>query len=193
MTMVFRNGLRLTCCLGSLVCAPISSATNLLVQASLDLGGETLATAVYEDGEDSDVKAGQLVQLGGGIVQPFNERWEFQATVSWKFDSADAENGSISFQRFPVEVLAFFRKDALRVGGGPTVHLSPTLEGEGTASALGTYNFDDAVGLITQVDYFFQPTLSLGLRATYIEYESETEPVSVHGNSIGIVLSGRTD
>lgn len=171
----------------------VSNAAELMVQASLDLGGETLATAVYEDGEDSDVKAGQLVHLAAGIVQPFNQQLEFQATLGWKFDSADAENGSISFERFPVEAMVFFRRDALRVGGGPTVHFSPTLEGEGAASALGTYKFDDAVGLITQIDYFFQPTISLGLRATYIEYESEIEPVSVHGNSIGVVLTGRTD
>ncbi len=187
------RGLQFAGCVACLVASQAASAASLAFQLGFDAGGDTLATAFYTDGDDADIKAGQLFHLAAGVVQPVSEQMEFQGTLGWKFDSAAADNGDISFDRFPLEGLLFFRNDRFRLGGGAALHLNPTLEGSGAASGLGTIEFDDALGFVAQIDMFIAPQVNIGLRATFIEYETTVGSVTVDGNSVGLVFTGRID
>lgn len=189
----FRSSLGAVGFIATLAIPQFAAAADFAMQLGIDVGGETLATAVYTDGEESDVKAGQLFHLAAGLVHPIGDQLEFQGTVGWKFDSASARNGEISFDRYPIEALLFARSDRFRFGGGPTIHLNPTLDSDGAASSLGTVEFDNAVGFVAQIDMFVQRTLNLGLRTTFISYDTSVGGVSVEGNSIGLVFGGRIE
>lgn len=191
MSSVTKNSIRVFGCVAALAFSQLAPAASFVVHGSLDAGGETLATAVYTDGENTDVKAGQLIHLAVGLVQPLSDDFEVQGTVGWKFDNAGAKNGDITFDRYPVEGLFFFRTDKIRVGGGATIHLNPTLDSDGVAANLGTIEFDNALGFIAQVDMFLAPKASIGVRGTFIEYETTRGAIPVDGNSVGLVFTGR--
>lgn len=90
MSSVTKNSIRVFGCVAALAFSQLAPAASFVVHGSLDAGGETLATAVYTDGENTDVKAGQLIHLAVGLVQPLSDDFEVQGTVGWKFDNAGA-------------------------------------------------------------------------------------------------------
>ena len=160
------------------------------ISLGLDFGGDTLVTMIYTDGHDSDIKAGELFHFNAGVIIPNGTTdFETQFTIGWKFDKSSAENGDVSFDRFPVEILEFYKLRRFRFGGGITYHINPSLDGDGFASGIEA-EFDDALGFVLQVDYMFRQ-FSVGLRYTDIEYEVKDSGVDVDGNSIGIVLGLR--
>src|SRR2546430_7827710 len=88
---------------------------------------------------------------------------EIETTLSIKYDSINASNGDITWTRFPLEVLAFYRMPKFRLGGGLTYHMSPKLKASGAA---GNFNVkvDDAAGAVLQADYLVTRKLSVGGR-----------------------------
>ena len=156
----------------------------------LDFGGDTMVTVIYTDGHDNDIKAGELAYFNAGVIIPNGTSdFETQFTIGWKFDKSSADNGDVSFDRFPIEMLEFYKLGRFRFGGGLTYHLNPSLDGDGVASAIEA-DFDDALGFVLQVDFLFRQG-SVGLKYTDIEYQVEGSEVDVDGNSIGIVFGLR--
>jgi len=106
--------------------------------------------------------------------------------IGWKFDSVQAENGDLSFDRYPLDVMFFHQTGKWSVGGGLTYHMSPKFSGSGVASGLNI-NFNDALGFAFEVNHQFNK-MYLGGKFTVIDYELQNSSISVSGNSLGIVL-----
>lgn len=183
------NSFKCAGALAGLLAATNTVAADFIFQVGLDAGGDTIATAYYDDGDNSNIKAGQLAQVSGGMHHTISDAVEAQTTIGWKFDYAGATNGDISFDRYPLEALMFHRADKLRVGGGVTLHLNPKLKGSGAAGNLGSVKFDNALGFVAQVDYLFSNEVAIGGRYVMIDYETEFGGVEIDANSIGIVLT----
>ena len=72
----------------------------------------------------------------------------------------------------PLEALAFYRFERVRLGGGLTYHLNPKIEGSGFANPL-EIKFKDPLGLVLQADWRATEALGLGVRYTFLEYEAK--------------------
>lgn len=163
-------------------------ATNLVLEAGVHSGGDTLATVQFIDGDTQSIKAGGLISFAVGAGFDINETFESQLTFGYKFDSADAENGDIEFTRMPINAIFLYKSAQWRFGGGLTYHLDPTLEvsGAGAGFASNT-DYDDALGFLLDARYFFSQRAYVGGRFTFIEYESQAG-ATFDGNSIGVVI-----
>ena len=187
---------RLTARLGGvgLFVAAISPAialdTGFAYKLGYDSGGDTLVTAVFANGDTSDIKANRGLFFGGGVsIVNATKDVETEITLSYKIDDITASNGDITWSRWPLDVLVFYRTPAVRMGGGITYHLNPDLTGSGVVSGLNV-NFKDSLGLVMQVDWRVSERLNIGVRYTALDYELEGSSTSIKSNGIGIVLSG---
>lgn len=155
----------------------------------LTFGGDTFTKVKFDNGDNDNIKAGELALFSGGFVYEQND-FQLQATLGYYSDRASGDNGDVRFTRLPLEVLGFWRQEKFRLGGGITHHINPEFEIDIDDNIdNGTVEFDNATGFIVQADYLFEDGLALGLRFTAVEYEEDQLPDKIDGDSIGIMLS----
>lgn len=158
-----------------------------------DFGGDTLATT-----SEGDIKAGGIIHfaIGATFYNYLNNQLETQITYGFKGDSVSAQNGTVSFNRNPLEVLQFYRTDMFRFGGGITYHMSPKYKCEVDFQCSSTVNFKDQLGYVLQADFvlkapgekkFFRE-FTLGGRYTKIDYTPELTTTKFDGSSIGFSI-----
>lgn len=131
----------------------------------LTYGGDTVVTAKYQDGSSTDVKAGGLVQLGGGLVwQSATLPLAISGSLHYHVDDAAAKNGTAKFSRVPFELLAYYTGvERWRLGGGVrwVKSAEAILEVDGKKEKL---QFDNAKGLVLEAGYAFTPQARLNVR-----------------------------
>ena len=169
-----------------------SYADNFVIDGGLHFGGDRLVTIYNDNGTSQDVKAGQLLSVAGGYIFELSESMDMSVTFGLKVDSArinNGDDGKVSFTRYPLNVLLFHRTEAWRFGAGLTYHLNPELKIE-TSYYSDTYEFEDALGMLAEVRYYFTDRAFVGGRYTKIEYELNDGPYNYKfdGSSTGIVL-----
>ena len=179
---------------GALLSIAVSPAyaldTNFAFKAGYDTGGDTLVTVVFLGGETDKIKANAGLFLGGGVsIVNDAKDVETEITLNYKVDDITAANGDVTWSRWPIDALVFYREPSVRFGGGLTYHLNPNLSGSGVVSGLNV-NFKDALGFVLQVDWRMTEKLNLGVRYTALDYDVEGGGGSVKSNGLGIVFSG---
>lgn len=170
-----------------------SHAARLFIQGGLHFGGDKLVSATFVGGATESVEAGGLISGSIGLISDINETVELRTSLGIKLDAVFADNGDITFSRFPVEVMLFTKGDELRFGAGISYHLSPELEIDLPFSGNAIVAFDDAAGFVAQIEYRLGERGHLGLKATVIDYEisNSVSSATVDGNSIGVVIGAR--
>lgn len=165
-----------------------SYAVKPVLEAGLHFGGDTLYTASFTDGSTQTVEGGGLISLAAGAQFELVDSVDGVVTFGWKFDSITASNGSIDFNRYPVNALLLYKvDDQVRIGGGLTYHMSPKLDID-APGLVGTVNYKDALGYILDARYLFSETAYFGGRFTSIEYESKNSGRVYDGSSFGLVI-----
>jgi hypothetical protein len=161
--------------------------TDIILGLALTGGGDELAQVqlVYDDGDTSteSIEAGGFVYVYGGM-QFDTPVFPMRFTLGYFTDSIDASNGSVSFSRIPLELMGLHTSGQHTMGMGLTYHLSPELDM--SDAGLGSYDADDALGLILMYEYTFENNLAVGVRYTSISYDFAN--VDVDGNNLGILL-----
>lgn len=154
-----------------------------------EYGGERVIEFQYEDGSTPDVTAGGglLLTIGGGttVLTRGTHALDAQVNVGLKYRTIPpANNQEVTWLRFPVEALFFYRAPiGLRVGGGATVHLANTLKASG--SVLDSeLEFKNSPGMILQAEYL-RGKFGFDLRYTTLEYEVKDGSGTVDASSIG--------
>lgn len=171
--------------------APLQAA-QLFIQGGLHFGGDTLATATFVGGGSESVEAGGLISGSAGLITRMGEAMELRTSLGIKMDGVFAENGDVSFFRWPVEMMAFYAGETLRFGAGLSYHLSPELEVDDPSLPPATVEFDDALGFVAQLEYRLGERAHIGLKATMIDYEiSGSSGPDTDGNSLGIIIGTR--
>lgn len=141
-----------------------------MVKLGYDTGGDTLVTVIFVDGDRESIKANEGFYFGGGLSFVSDDKIiETEVSLAYKFQFIDASNGDVTWSRFPLEGLVFYRFPKVRLGGGVTYHLNPDLSGSGVISGLNV-DFDNAFGAILQADYRLTDKLNLGARYTMLDY-----------------------
>lgn len=162
-----------------------------MFKVGYDTGGETLVTVTFTNGERSSIKANQGFYFGGGVsILNDAKTVETEVSLSWKFQSITASNGDVTWTRFPLDALVFYRLPRVRVGAGLTYHMSPKLDGSGVAGGLNT-EVKDAAGGVLQADWRITEAMNLGLRYTALEYKDKTTSTAAKSNGVGVVFGSR--
>lgn len=167
-------------------------AVRPLLGVGLTFGGDTLATAFFTNGNQTDIKAGQLLQLHGGLEYRATPLLSLQATVGYHVHNSSASNGSLRFSRIPVELLGHFHaSDAWQFGGGLRLVSNARLAGSGAASSVQTVDFDNTTGLVVEGEY--RTSSKLGFKLRYVSEKYETKAplsgVTVDGSHIGLLMN----
>ncbi len=180
----------------------IASATTQAVDLSptvkigYEAGGDELVVATFTSGSTENVKAGTGI-LGGIGVSLLNEakNFEIETTIGVKADFINAKNGDVSWVRYPVDLLAFYRFWKLRIGGGITYHLNPKVTSSGAASGVDQ-TYDAALGYVVQADFLISGAEAskgayVGVRFTGMDYQLKGGGFKANGNSVGVQLGYR--
>jgi hypothetical protein len=159
-----------------------------LLKAGYDTGGDTLVTVVFTNGDRQDIKSSQGLFFGGGMsIVNAAGTLESELALTYKIDLIHASNGDVTWSRWPIDALVFYRWPQVRLGGGLTYHVSPSLSGSGVASNINL-DFKDSLGYIIQGDWRITPRMNLGLRYSSVDYKTNTGP-KVNAAGVGLVYS----
>lgn len=159
--------------------------------ADFNAGADTLLELEFAGGDTQDVKAGNGLSLfaaGGALFfEESTHRLETLLSLGLKYSTMQpASNADLSFTRFPLELLGFYRNDEwhLRVGGGPVLHLGNSLTGSGALSDLDV-EMETALGGVVQADLVLDAWF-LGVRYTALSYQVSGAAGSAAANSLGV-------
>ncbi len=163
-----------------------------LIGTGITFGGDTIATVNYTDGDSAKVHAGGLFAFGGGLELQFTPLVSAQAMLSYHADRANASNGSVRFERTPLELLGHFRlNDWFRIGGGARYTSSAKTRATGDASGpIANEDFKPTWGTVVEGEFF--PMHSLGIKVRYVseKFKSKTFPYlnDVDGSHGGVYV-----
>jgi hypothetical protein len=147
-----------------------ASPFNFFLGAGLTFGGDKLAEANYTNGDSSKLTAGALLQLNGGVRFQAGEKVTISGSVGYHVDNANASNGSLRFDRFPVELLAHYAvNEQWRLGGGVRFVSGPELSSSGVASGNNA-KFDSATGAVIEAQYMINPKSAVAIRYVSEKY-----------------------
>jgi opacity protein-like surface antigen len=143
---------------------PAASPVRFLAGLGYSVGGDDLATAEYTNGHSQDIKAGGGFYFTGGADYRLSEQFSVQGTLNFHVDDTTARNGSIRFQRFPIEVLGYYHvNNAWRIGGGVRYVTGAKLSSSGVAAGINA-KFDDTVSGVLEAEYFWTPRVGMKMR-----------------------------
>lgn len=154
-------------------------------------GGDKLATAQYTNGDSASIRAGGGVYFTGGLDFRINEQFSAQTSVNFHVDDQSARNGSLKFQRFPIEALAFYHiNEQWKIGTGLRYVSGAKLSGSG-AGEIDDVKFDNTLSSVVEAEYLFTPQLSVKVRYVnekfevkdrYYQGEAKANHVGISGN-----------
>jgi hypothetical protein len=176
--------------------APAASAQGVdrpvrgLVGVGVTGGGDKLATVQWSSGERTNINAGGQIDLRGGVdVQLGDTPFTLQASLAWFVQRASGTNGSVTFERFPLELLGTWRvADSLRLAAGLRRTGDGKLEGRGAAANIGRTTYQGRLGAVVEGEWLFGGVYGLALRAVSEEYEAPNGQ-KVDGSHVGLRFS----
>lgn len=164
------------------------SPLRFLVGMGISAGGDKLATARYTDGSNVNLHAGGLVYFTAGADYHFTPNFSLQGTVNYHVDQANADNGDIKFQRFPVELIGYYQPNpSWRIGGGVRYTSNPKLRSSGAASGLDT-DFDSTTGAVIETEWFTSPRLGVKLRYVNEKFKPHGYE-EIDGSHVGLSIN----
>ena len=168
-----------------------------VVGGGFTFGGDTLATVHYDNNnygsDDVKVHAGGLIAFNAGVDLQFTDMVSGQVLLGYHVDRASASNGSVRFERYPLEVLGHFKvNDWFRLGGGAryTNNAKVRASGAGTGYALNE-DFKPTFGSVVEGEFF--PLRNWGIKLRYVseKFKSDTYPnlSDVDGSHVGVYFN----
>lgn len=159
------------------------------IGAGVTLGGEKLAIATFDNGYDRSIRAGSFFQLYGGIEYRIHRQFQLALSAGYHTDSTSTRFGSVQFDRYPVELLAYYQPlPHWRFGGGVRVALSPRLYGDGDAASLSE-SFETAISPVLEAEYFFTPFQTAKFRVVRERYDSKDGLPTARGDHFGLLFN----
>jgi hypothetical protein len=158
---------------------------RFVLGAGLTFGGDKIATAYYEDGDEIDLRAGDMVAVQAGIDYRVSPEFSLKATVGYHVDDASARNGDMRFQRVPFELLGYYHvTEKVRVGGGLRYVTGAEFRSSG-AGDIGDYKFKNTTSAVAELEYMATPSIGVTLRYVNDEYEEKGYGGKLKGDHVG--------
>ncbi len=133
------------------------------------MGGDALASGTYTTGSTFHLNAGSGVILALGLEYRLSQQLSIQASAAYHQEREVGTNGSLVFQRQPVELLGFLAlSERARIGLGVRKALDAELKGTGVAVGFtGTGRYESSMGGVLEVQYFFDTPSTSDRRALF--------------------------
>lgn len=163
------------------------ACADTIIELGIHGGGDELINEPYTNGAQDSIKAGGMFSFAFGRLYQVNPSWETQLTFGVKSDAKYDQDIKVSWVRYPLNYLIFYRMSDVRVGLGATYHFSPKLKGSGLADNIGE-KYKGAMGALLEIDFIHSYKFLLGMRLTLIDYQSKHDGHVVDGNSIGFLI-----
>lgn len=141
---------------------------GFVIDATGEMGGDPVATVIFDDGTTQEVNGGQGVSVAvGGQVRPSRESpLALRGTVGFKYVTTAATNAHIRLTRVPVEVVATYDlPNNLWLGGGVVRHTALQFQGDGVGPDM---EFEDANGATVELGWRW-----VALSYTSMQYKDE--------------------
>lgn len=156
-----------------------------LIGAGLTVGGDKLTEMQYTNGMTANTTAGGTFQLYGGVEARFDVL-SLQFNLGYHFDKNNASNGSVTFERYPVELLAHYPvTENWRLGGGVRHISSAKVHGSGVAS-FTSVDLGASTGPVVELEYLFSARSGLKGRVAKDTYRSGSKS-EVDGTHFGLM------
>jgi hypothetical protein len=169
--------------------APATKPLHFFVGLGVTGGGDKLVTAQYTNGTSVDVTGGGLVQFNGGVDYQFTDKFSGSLGLGYHVDRANASNGSITFSRVPVEVLAHYSvTPSVRLGGGLRLVGGAKLRSDGVASGIDA-DFGSTAGLVLEGEYLLNARYGFKLRVVEEKYKSNATQKTISGSHAGLMFN----
>lgn len=156
-----------------------------VMDAGINGGGDTLATINWSDDTTSGIYAGNGLFGDFGMQRNFADTdWSLKATLGFDYNFVSGSNGRITFNRYPLDLLAIYSSGDSHIGFGVTEHFEPRLKLDGFGP---NEDFNNATGVMVQYQYWL-----FGIRATSIRYEISSgcsANCRRNGSSIGVFFN----
>ena len=166
-------------------------ANGVVLRAGYENGGDTIATAEFDDGESEQIRAGGAGFIEFGLNRQFYKSKQFsletELMLGYKTASINAANGDITFRRYTLNLVQLIRIAPLRFGLGVTYHINPRLKFNSDINNA-EIEVDNALGFFAVMDISWRKVNSVGLRATQLNYTGRGDSQS-NANSVGIYFS----
>jgi len=151
---------------------------HVTMNVGMTYGGDTIGTVTFTDGSTKNLKGGALFQFGLGGLYQFEDRpLALMLSANYHLDTINAKNGSASFDRFPIEALAYYTgKEKFRFGGGVRI-----VNGAELSTDIGgsdKYTFDTTRGFVAEIGYQLDPHGWLNFRFVSEKYQAKTRVVN---------------
>jgi len=197
-----------SCCLALATGAQAGpeSTVRPLLGGGLTVGGDTLVDVTFVNAagqtlDTSRVKAGQLLQVYGGLEYQPVSRFSLQATVGYHWHNTEGADGQFKFSRYPVELLGHYHiNDSWRVGAGARLVRRAKLELHSSnpgnlIDAVG--KFDNTTGTVIEGEYVVDRKVGFKLRYVSEKYQAPALFTGkVDGSHVGLLVNwylGSTD
>lgn len=153
------------CFLALLASTSTLAENKAVIHVGYESGGDEVMKVYFPaDGSTSTIKAGDGLVFAVGAACLVNPEVTIQTTLGWKYQTIQrASNGDAYFNRFPLDVIAQYSKEKVRVGTGLTYHIAPKLNASGDFASIER-SFDNAPGMLDQLDYITEAGLMWGVR-----------------------------
>jgi hypothetical protein len=154
---------------------------------SLGSGGDVLVPVRYTDGSTDNLRAGKGVHLRAGLDYRLDSEWSVLGSAGYQLGAVTAKNGSVRFERFPVELMAKYHyNEKWRLGFGVRMPFEARVSSSGAADAtVGDYRLNGRKGLIVEGEYMLG-RFGLMLRWTNEGYRRGTEEIDGAHYSVGL-------
>jgi hypothetical protein len=164
-----------------------SRPVRALVGIGVTGGGDKLATVQWSNGDSTNINAGGQVDLRAGVdVRLGDSPFSLVASIGWFSQRAGGRNGSVTFERFPLELMAQFNiAEQFRIGGGVRRTGDAKLRGRGAASNIGTTTFDGKIGYVLEGEWLFARRYGVALRAVGEDYTAPSGE-KADGGHVGV-------
>jgi hypothetical protein len=167
-----------------------ASGVRMLAGLGVTFGGDQIGKTVeYYNAPSTSLHAGGTVDLRGGIeYQLQGQPVALELSIGYHFDKANAENGDVSFTRYPLELIGHLAlDDTWRVGLGVRKSLSAKV----SSSGVGAYYAQDAkyngeLSPLIEAEFFVSPQFSFKARYVNESFKPESGSQKLNGNHGGI-------
>src|SRR5258706_15244744 len=89
--------------------------TTFHYKAGLDTGGDTLVTVIFTNGDRQNIKANNGLFFDGGVsILNDAKDIETEIALTYKIGSITASNGAVTWSRWPIDALVFYRTPSVR-------------------------------------------------------------------------------
>lgn len=166
---------------------------RVVLASGYDLGLTRGSWVVLSDGRRQYLASNGGLTVAAGVAVPMGASGlEVRGTIGWKRQVAGTRRDGLSYQAYPLEVLAAWPvRTWLRLGAGLSLALAPRISGAGQSAYLSG-DLSPAVGLVGQAELLSTELpggrrSALGLRFLWQTLRRENAAAAQGASAIGLV------